>query len=74
MNETTQVTHSSGSLFLFQLLPLINIVLAIAATVRCVRTGRRGLTLVLWLLFVWLVPIIGPVVALFAVRRAACAT
>jgi hypothetical protein len=57
--------------YLIAPLPPINIVLAIAATVRCVRTGQRGLALIFWLLFVWLVPVIGPLVTLFAVRRTA---
>ena len=70
MNETTNITHSSGSPSVWQLLPLINILLAIAATVRCVKAGHRGLPLVLWLLLVWLVPVIGPLVTLFRVRHA----
>ena len=69
MNETSQVTQGLTVPFFFPLLPLINIVLAVLATLRCVRTGHRGLALILWLLFIWLVPIIGSLVALFVVRR-----
>ena len=56
--------------FVVQLVPLIILVLAVLATVRCVRTEQRGFALVLWLLFIWLVPIVGSCIALFAIRRA----
>jgi hypothetical protein len=59
--------------FFVQGLPLLNIILAIFATVRCVRAGQRGLALFLWILFVWLVPVVGPVVTLCVVRRSAAA-
>ena len=55
--------------FVIQSLPLINLVLAVVATVRCVRAGQRDVALILWLLFIWLMPIIGPCVALFAIPR-----
>ena len=71
MNETTQITHGSSGVGFWQLVPLLNILLAIVASVRCVRSGRRGLVLVLWLMVVWLLPVIGPFIALFALRRAA---
>jgi len=50
--------------FVIQSLPLINLVLAVVATVRCVRAGQRDVALILWLM-----PIIGPCVALFAIPR-----
>jgi hypothetical protein len=53
----------------FQLLPLINIALAIVATVCCVRAGKRNLVLILWLLFIWLIPFIGPIVPLFVLFK-----
>jgi len=52
-------------------LPMIHIVLAVAATVRCFRCEARGIVLILWLLLVWLLPILGPVIALALVRRGA---
>lgn len=52
-------------------LPMIHIVLAIVATVRCLRGGARGRALMLWLLLVWLLPILGPVIALALIRRGA---
>jgi len=73
MNEqyTMQVAQPSGLLNIFwECLPLINLVLAVMATVRCVKRGQQGLALVLWLIFIWLVPIIGSLVALYAIRRA----
>ncbi len=51
------------------LLPLISLVLAVVATVRCVRAGQRDVALILWLLFIWLMPILGPCVALYAIPR-----
>ena len=70
MNEITYVTHyNTVANDLVGLLPLVNLVLAIITTVRCVKTGKRGVELVLWLLFIWLVPVIGPIVALFVVRH-----
>jgi hypothetical protein len=56
-------------LFFFVLLPIINLVLAITAT-RCARRGQQGLELFLSLVFIWMVPIIGPSVALYSGRRA----
>jgi hypothetical protein len=67
------VVKGPGAPFFVQALPLLNIILAIFATVRCVRAGQRGLALFLRILFVWLVPVVGPVVTLCVVRRSAAA-
>lgn len=71
MNETTQIIQSSGGVGFWQIVPVLNILLAIVATVRCVRSGRRGAGLALWLLLVWLLPVLGPLIALLVVRRSA---
>jgi hypothetical protein len=71
MNQTSQVTQSPGGMSFYTYLPMIHIVLAIVATVRCFRGEARGIALILWLLLVWLLPIFGPVIALALVRRGA---
>ena len=73
MNTTSQVIEftppKTFAFYFWESMPLINLALAVIATIRCVRIGRKGWTLVLWLLFIWLVPIIGPVVTLSIPRR-----
>lgn len=65
------MTHDNEQgVHFFQMVPFIVIALAIMATVRCVRSRQQGLALILWLLFIWLVPVIGACVALFALRHA----
>jgi hypothetical protein len=47
---------------------LIDFLLAIAATVKCGRTGQRVRATIFWLALIWLVPLIGPIVALAFMR------
>jgi ankyrin repeat protein len=49
-----------------QLAFVVSIAMAIGATIRCVRARMNTSRLVLWLLFVWLVPFIGPATALLS--------
>jgi uncharacterized membrane protein YhaH (DUF805 family) len=62
MTELFDALFSSSKL-LPQILNLAVIVLAIVATVVIVRR-LRGQSLALWLLVVWFLPLIGPVIAL----------
>lgn len=55
-------------------LPCIALALAVFATVRRVRSGQQGLALIYWLLLIWLMPIIGPILALYSIRRPASAS
>jgi len=52
----------------FFLQSLIFLVPAIWATIRIVR-NRSGAALPLWLIFVWIVPVFGPGVALIVIRK-----
>jgi hypothetical protein len=58
-----------GIIFFIGIFSIASIVLPILATIRHVRSGERSTPLVLWLLYIWLVPIIGPIVALCNVPR-----
>jgi len=66
MHQESAATFSNPTIVIMQCLPLICVVLAIIATVRCVRTGRQGWVLVLWMMFIWLVPLLGPSMAILA--------
>ena len=55
-------------------LPCVALALAVFATVRCVRRGQQGLALIYWLLLIWLLPIFGSILALYAIRRPASAS
>jgi len=73
--EATDLTRQFGlswPLFLAQLLPLITVVvalvLAISTTIVCLRHHRSDSRLPLWLLLIWLVPIVGPICTRVALR------
>jgi hypothetical protein len=55
-------------LHVFIIQSLIYFVPAIWATIRITR-NRSGAAVLLWLLFVWLIPVVGPVVALIIIRN-----
>jgi hypothetical protein len=74
MNNTPHllgVASGYGLLILFLLLPFLNVALAILATLRSVRSGERTWVIVFWLLYTWLLPIVGPLAVLWATRRPA---
>lgn len=60
------ISSGIGSLFVL-LIAVIALALPIWATVRAV-TGRSGVELVLWLILIWMVGIIGPIIALCVIR------
>ena len=73
MNTTFQllgVAPGYGWL-VFALLPLLNIGLAIVATLRSVRSGERTWVIVFWLVYTWFLPVLGPLAVLWATRRSA---
>ena len=74
MNTTFQllgVVSDYGWLILFALLSLLQIPLAIAATLRSVRSGERSWVIAFWLGYTWLFPVLGPLAVLWATRRSA---
>ena len=55
------------SILVVLIVAAIAIALPIWATVRA-ATARSGAELVLWLIFIWMVGIIGPIIALCVIR------
>ncbi len=70
-SELVGAVSGYGWLVLLALLPLLNIVLAIFATLRSVRSGERRWVIVFWLAYTWLLPVVGPLAVLWATRRPA---
>jgi hypothetical protein len=64
------INQPIGPYHFSQFIPLLILVLAIFATILCVRSRQSGLALILWLLFIWLFPIVGSLVALLVLRKA----
>lgn len=68
MSDTFQQFGIDWPQFLLQMLVfIVALSLAVRATRAAVR-AYRGIELPLWILFVWLFPVAGPLVTLFAVR------
>jgi hypothetical protein len=73
MNETTQQFGTSWSLVLSQVAAIlfgiaVLILFPLAVTISCVRRFRGDGRFALWLVIVWLIPILGPLFGLWVAQ------
>ena len=65
----TSFVHTAGTPIFVTVLAIVRFALALTATLRCIWVGKKDLSLPLWLLLTWLVPIVGPLLTICLVRR-----
>ena len=66
--DTSAQFGSNGWLLATQLIALLIAVLTISVTVYGLRHHRSNSQLPIWLLLAWLIPIVGPICAYYALR------